>query len=286
MKKRTVAILCLVLTALLTLGACSSAGNLLDDTTDIATLDKSTEVADNKSGNDNESANEPTIDISEVITEETEKTAEESTDKKNINAEVNTESEKKEVDQADKAQNKIDNDEPITGGVITSAIYAYLSPEELQTKAELILVCEYTGESSETLPDESFINGAFMHREVYTDYIFKPLSIIKGTASEELTIRCPGGTVNGQLYTDRNTPNFETGKKYLVYLKERNRLSADDKLSYYIITTSCFEVDNSGKLSFKGMKQEDKTKIQALCDTALEEIKPEAEKAVQNNATE
>ena len=278
MKKRIITILGLALTVLLTLSACSSAGKIRDDTTDTAVLNKNTAAADNKSENGNEPANELPADASEDKTEKAEKGAAEITDKK-------TENNEKESLPTEKTQDNA-TDKPITKASIGSASYAYLSPEELQTKAELILVCEYTGKSSEMIPDESFINGAFMHHDVYTDYIFKPLSIIKGTEAEEIMIRCPGGTVNGQLYVDRSTPKFETGKKYLIYLRERDKMSADDKTSYCIITTSCFEVDDSGKLAFRGEKQEDKTKIQAQCDTALAKIKPEAEKAVQNNAAE
>lgn len=279
MKKRIITILSLALTVLLTLGACSSVEKNTDNANDKAVLDKNNAAAVNKPENENIPTDNHIPDVSEKKPEEN---TVGSTDKKSDSAENN---EQKNLP-TEKESNNAVSEEPITGGAVTSTSYAYISADELQTKADLILVCEYTGKSAEMIPDSEFINGAFMYKEVYTDYIFKPLNVIKGKDAEEITIRCPGGTVNGQLYVDRSTPKFETGKKYLIYLRERDKMSADDKTSYCIITTSCFEVDDSGKLAFRGGKQEDKTKIQAQCDTALAKIKPETEKAVQNNAAE
>ena len=48
-----------------------------------------------------------------------------------------------------------------------------------------------------------------------------------------------------------------------MYVRERELLSADDKQSYIIITTNCYEVNESGELLFTSdVSEEDKAKLQ------------------------
>lgn len=251
MKKRIIIIFSVMLITFLVCTSCSSfrKRTALDDIPKISDKKDDSEKAETKVDNNSLDKTDKPEDKDENVADE------------NVAGEIS---------EFSKSEEASTNEQPIKKGVATSHSYAYISPEDLESKADIIFVGEYTGQSFETLPNENFINGQFMHEKIYTNYIFKPLNVVKGDTSEELLIRCAGGTIGDTKYvTNSSVPNFTEGKKYFMYVRERELLSADDKQSYIIITTNCYEVNESGELLFTSdVSEEDKAKLQEQYDKA------------------
>ena len=153
--------------------------------------------------------------------------------------------------------------------VVISNSFRYLSPEELQSESDLIFIGEYTGQSRQVMPDENVVDDINKYKKVYTDYTFKPISIGKGDMADEIFIRCAGGIADGVHYACQDTPNFEEGKRYLIYARLGSPIIPNDADCYYIITTHCFEIDESGTVDFSGVNAEDIPQLQAQYDAAV-----------------
>ncbi len=162
------------------------------------------------------------------------------------------------------AQNKSeDNDESetennVTNGEVIFTDYACISPQELEQKADLILVGEFTGVENQVVTDRG---GAT--ESVYTDYIMKTLSVLKGEAGAEINVRILGGTVDGKFYVGSGEdPHFEKGGRYLMFLNIRdNAVTANKAECYFLIAGDmyCFAVGSDGMLDFKNVLCEEDT---------------------------
>lgn len=168
------------------------------------------------------------------------------------------------------AQNKSEgNDESetennVTDGEVIFTDYACISPQELEQKADLILVGEFTGGKNQVVTDRG---GAT--ESVYTDHVMKTLSVIKGEAGAEINVRILGGTVDGKFYVGSGEdPHFEKGGRYLMFLNiQDNAVTANKAECYCLIAGDmyCFAVGSDGMLDFKNvMYEEDNQAIDSL----------------------
>lgn len=157
------------------------------------------------------------------------------------------------------------NPETIT---LFSGSYRYISPEELQEIADLVFIGEYIGKTGQVIPDQEFL-GHTMTYPVYTNHAFKPINILKGEATDEVTIRCAGGTLGDYSYSCEDTMLFEDGKKYLMYTYNGTPDVPNDTEYNYVITTHCFEIDDNGDVDFSEVTAEDAAKLQAQYDSAV-----------------
>lgn len=127
-----------------------------------------------------------------------------------------------------------------------------LTPDQIKDRVELLFIGEYTGNTSLVQPDVDFIANRFTCEPVYTNYEFKALKVTKGNINgDTVTIREAGGTIGEvtcqPLYP---LPEFQKGKKYLVYAMPREDIVAGDITTYNIYSTSCFEIGEDGNLIF------------------------------------
>ena len=235
MKNKIMSLLCLTLITLMCFTSCR---NIQDDIANTDTLDTNTQ-------------NESSVDN----TDNTSKS----------NAETNNSS----VSTSNGNDAESDNETPPQKVVVISNSFRYLSPEELQSESDLIFIGEYTGQSRQVMPDENVVDDINKYKKVYTDYTFKPISIGKGDMADEIFIRCAGGIADGVKYACQDTPNFEEGKRYLIYARLGSPIIPNDADCYYIITTHCFEIDESGTVDFSGVNAEDIPKLQAQYDAAV-----------------
>ena len=158
------------------------------------------------------------------------------------------------------------NPETVT---LLSGSNRYISPEELQEIADLIFIGEYIGETGQVIPDAEFL-GDTIYYPVYTNHAFKPVKVLKGEAADEVTIRCAGGTLGDYSYSCEDTLVLENGKRYLMYTYEGRPEVPNDTKYNYVITTHCFEIDDSGVVDFsKVTTPEDVSKLQAQYDSAV-----------------
>lgn len=146
----------------------------------------------------------------------------------------------------------------------------YISPEELQEIADMVFIGEYVGTSGQVIPDTEFLGHTLVY-PVYTNHVFKTENVLKGEASDEVTIRCDGGTLNGVVYTSEDTMHFEKGKKYLMYTYDGIPDVPNDTEYNYIITSHCFEIDDNGNAVFpqSKVKADDVPKLRAQYEQAL-----------------
>lgn len=146
----------------------------------------------------------------------------------------------------------------------------YISPEELQEIADMVFIGEYVGTSGQVIPDTEFLGHTLVY-PVYTNHVFKTENVLKGEASDEVIIRCDGGTLNGVVYTSEDTMHFEEGKKYLMYTYDGIPDVPNDIEYNYIITSHCFEIGDDGNAIFpqSKVKSEDIPKLQAQYEQAV-----------------
>ena len=157
-------------------------------------------------------------------------------------------------------------DKNVPNYVIQSASYEYTDAETLAEKADLILVGEYTGKSSQMIPDSE--KEKEMPSDVYTDYVMNVVKTVKGDIGDTVNIRMFGGEYNGLVYTRTDNTDFKPGEKYLMYLlKQTTPKTENDIECYFLISggTNCYKIDDSGELEFRGGKSdEDASKINSL----------------------
>ncbi len=144
--------------------------------------------------------------------------------------------------------------------VVNSALYAYFSPEELETEADIIFVGEYTGKSENQIIDEEY---------VVTEYEFKALSFVKGEKADTVIIKQLGGTIGDTFYMTDSDINFEAGKKYFMYARKKSPINQTDREYYQIISWHCYEIDDENNINLEAEKAEDIPKIQAVFEAAV-----------------
>lgn len=151
--------------------------------------------------------------------------------------------------------------------VLNDSIYAAVSADELEEKADIIVVAEYTGNTNQVVVDENVKPDAWS--PVYTDHIFKVTEIAKGKVGEEVNIRIDRGTLDGITYDTTDSYDFEKGEKYFLYLKKGENIVENDVDNYYLFAGSqCrFEIDGEGKIDLSGEDSEDAPGVQAIYDT-------------------
>lgn len=198
----------------------------------------------------------------EVFTDEKQKDDTEKTDDVVSGQDVKNESPADE-------QQKTKDENPIYTGSISGS-NRYISPEELQEIADMVFIGEYVGTSGQVIPDTEFLGHTLVY-PVYTNHVFKTENVLKGEASDEVTIRCDGGTLDGVVYASGDTPHFEKGKKYLMYTYDGIPDVPNDTEYNYIITSHCFEIDDNGNAVFpqSKVKADDIPKLKAQYEQAL-----------------
>lgn len=152
--------------------------------------------------------------------------------------------------------------------------YVHVSPEELQERAALIFVGEYTGQRETVIPDKAFCEEkyGYFHDFACSDYIFKPLYVAKGDPEDSVRIRREGGAVvDGVTYSCNDLVKFEEGKKYFMYVDIGSPDVPDDNKHYCVITINCFEIDDDGNAVFSRLyaQDEDVPELQAQYEQAL-----------------
>ena len=85
-----------------------------------------------------------------------------------------------------------------------------LTLDELTAKADAILVGEVTDIAS-------YQEG---EGNIYTLITFSVEQTIKGESEGEVSIRIPGGEVNGQTLWVEDTPSFQLGERAVLFLEE------------------------------------------------------------------
>ena len=159
-----------------------------------------------------------------------------------------------------------DNGDDYAEGEIIStshSSFAYYSAEELKAEADIILIAEYTGVSTETAVDKSYVD--VVTSEIYTDYQFKPLTVAKGTASDIVNVRFAGDKIT----STKNSPQFKKGEKYFMYLRRGRKVSENDIENYFPVVdkSDCYLIDENGNINISDRQQEDTQKIQIIYDS-------------------
>lgn len=149
----------------------------------------------------------------------------------------------------------------------THSDYVKLSADELENESDIIIVGKFTGEKRQVIPDKNVAPDVMS--SVYTYHTFEVISQYKGDVQDEITIRQSYGQIDNKLYLDSNSPEFEEGEKYLLYLKKGKKLVKDDIDNYYLFggPQNCIEIDDSGKLDLRGKDASDAQKIEAMYDS-------------------
>lgn len=249
MKKKSIVILSIILTALLCFTSCKKAQQ----------LDNAGNVETNKEQNSDNN----TSDKNEEKSTSDKSTEEESKDKDTPTS--STDDSNKPSDSTITTQPS-DSEQKPTSIIVSSDSYAYISPEDLQERSDLIFVGKFTGQTNQLMPDTTFQQehyGFVGTTYVHTDYIFEAVNIIKGENTESIRIRIEGGTDGNTVHISSDIPKFEEGKEYLIYASTGNPLVADDVEHYHIISTHCFEIDNSGNADFSSVQPNDAPKFEA-----------------------
>ena len=255
MKKKSIIILSIILTALLCFTSCKNAQQ----------LDNAGNVETNKEQNSDNN----TSDKNEEKSTSDKSTEEESKDKDTPTS--STDDSNKPSDSTITKQPS-DSEQKPTSVIVSSDSYAYISPEDLQEKSDLIFVGKFTGQTNQFMPDTTFQQehyGFVGTTYVHTDYIFEAVNIVKGENIESIRIRSEGGTDGNTVHISSDIPKFEEGKEYLIYASTGNPLVADDVKHYHIISTHCFEIDDNGAVDFSKITPEDASKLQAQYDSAV-----------------
>jgi hypothetical protein len=86
-----------------------------------------------------------------------------------------------------------------------------LTVEELTARADAILVGEVT-DGSCYQEDEG---------NIYTQVTLSVEQTIKGETKEAVSVRVPGGELNGQTLWVEDAPSFQAGERAVVFLEER-----------------------------------------------------------------
>jgi hypothetical protein len=249
MKKKSIVILSIILTALLCFTSCKNAQQ----------LDNAGNVETNKEQNSDNN----TSDKNEEKSTSDKSTEEESKDKDTPTS--STDDSNKPSDSTITTQPS-DSEQKPTSIIVSSDSYAYISPEDLQERSDLIFVGKFTGQTNQLMPDTTFQQehyGFVGTTYVHTDYIFEAVNIIKGENTESIRIRIEGGTDGNTVHISSDIPKFEEGKEYLIYASTGNPLVADDVEHYHIISTHCFKIDNSGNADFSSVQPNDAPKFEA-----------------------
>lgn len=265
MKKKSIIILSIILTALLCFTSCKNAQQ----------LDNAGNIETNKEQNSDNNTNDKNEEksTSDKSTEEESKDKDipiSSTDDSNKPSDSDSTTQPSDSDSTTQPS---DSEQKPTSVIVRSDSYAYISPEDLQEKSDLIFIGKFTGQTNQLMPNATFQQehyGFVGTTYVHTDYIFEAVNIIKGKNTESIRIRSEGGTDGNTVHINSDIPKFEEGKEYLIYASTGNPLVADDVEHYNIISTHCFEIDDSGVVDFsKVTTPEDVSKLQAQYDSAV-----------------
>lgn len=249
MKKKSIIILSIILTALLCFTSCKNAQQ----------LDNAGNIETNKEQNSDNNTN----DKNEEKSTSDKSTEEESKDK---DIPISSTDDSNKPSDSDSTTQPSDSEQKPTSVIVRSDSYAYISPEDLQEKSDLIFIGKFTGQTNQLMPNATFQQehyGFVGTTYVHTDYIFEAVNIIKGKNTESIRIRSEGGTDGNTVHINYDIPKFEEGKEYLIYASTGNPLVADDVEHYHIISTHCFKIDNSGNADFSSVQPNDAPKFEA-----------------------
>ena len=249
MKKKSIVILSIILTALLCFTSCKKAQQL--------------DIAGNIEINKEQNPDNNTSDKKEEKSTPGKSTEEESKDK---DTPISSTDDSNKPSESESTTQPSDSEQKPTSVIVSSDSYAYISPEDLQERSDLIFVGKFTGQTNQLMPDTTFQQehyGFVGTTYVHTDYIFEAVNIIKGENTESIRIRIEGGTDGNTVHISSDIPKFEEGKEYLIYASTGNPLVADDVEHYNIISTHCFKIDNSGNADFSSVQPNDAPKFEA-----------------------
>ncbi len=90
----------------------------------------------------------------------------------------------------------------------SAGLVVKLTLDDLTARADSILVGEVTGIAS------------YQEANIYTLVTLSVEQTIKGESEGEVSIRIPGGEVNGQTLWVEDTPSFQLGERAVVFLGE------------------------------------------------------------------
>ena len=248
MKNRTILILSIILVVLMSLSSCKRIPENIYDT-DAPSQEAAGDIAGAK------------IDEVKKDTDKVETEASSVEKVPDINSEITNE--KSDIENKNSMPKNIE---------MRSDECAYMSPEEIQEKADLIFIGEYTGEIEIVFPEKEFQEKEYGYADtfVHTDCTLNVLNVFKGNIGDDIIIRRAGGaTIDDTAYMSSDAPVFEKGKKYLIYACVGKPIVSDDITHYYVISHCCFEVDNAGKVNFSGVRTDDVPKLKAQYETAL-----------------
>ncbi len=145
---------------------------------------------------------------------------------------------------------------------IVTYSYAYRPAQEVKKLADLIVVGEFTGKTSDITTDKDISPND--HITAYTDYEFNVDTVLKGLSTSKINVRLPQGKSDNVINFVSGTPKLEAGKKYYLYLYRGTNKIKNDSENYYIAENSsyCFEIDDSGKISPNNFNESDTKAIQ------------------------
>ena len=101
--------------------------------------------------------------------------------------------------------------------------YESLTAEQMKEQADLVVICEPTGEARVIPPPEDDPTS------VYTEYTARVCGKAKGEAADEISVRIYGGEYEGSTYSSTET-QLEKGTRYFMYL---NKQEINGETVYY-----------------------------------------------------
>lgn len=134
--------------------------------------------------------------------------------------------------------NKQESIESVEEPVVTrmSGILRSYDVDSLMQNSNLVVYGEVTGKSEPFKVQPTFGGSPFIH----TDYYFEPIDIISGDSDiTDTTFRVEGGKIGNEELIVDDTPSFDIGSKYLLFLYKVDMGSGyNTDEDYYYVTGS------------------------------------------------
>ena len=98
--------------------------------------------------------------------------------------------------------------------IMETGIFPFYEEEELMARAALVVYGRVVRES-----DPFWIECYFGSKALHTDFYVEPYEILRGeTFLDEVVVRTRGGETDDLILIVRESPNFQIGEKYLLFL--------------------------------------------------------------------
>lgn len=198
------------------------------------------------------------------------------TDEKTETNPAENDSTEKNNSENDNTENDTESEETVDGSnddedkIVSSknSLYIDYSSEEMESRADVIMICRYNGRTVYVEPDDTA--PATYANDVFTDYYVTPLKIVKGSVTaESVPIRIVGGESGEIIYTS-NEIVLENGKSYFIFLKEGVPVRSDDVDHYKMLsggTEDCIPILEDGTLDMTNVDANDADEIAQLYDS-------------------